>query len=496
MRRQFLRRLAKDEGGNVLPLFAAGIFPLIALVGGAMDISIAYMARSKLQKACDAGVLAGRQSMTGTQFGDSEKGQAKKFFDFNFPTGLYSSKKVKFDVVQNSYARSELKGTASADIPTSLMRVFDYNEISIAVSCNAKKDLGHNDIVMVLDVTGSMNDAPSTGGGSKISKLRSGTSGLYRALEANDGSTTRYGIVPYSHTVNVGRSLQNRDIVVEQQYVDGYYYKYWGNTYFAHTGLRTVHINQSSWNKGNGGGNSGGNRQGFRTSGNACIEERASFGYDNNPIKYANSVTLQDIDGMPANGNDSAKQFGRYDPGVQMGHSQDGCPSEATTLREYDNETAFNNAISAATARVTGGTYHDIGMLWGLRFISRNGFFASENPEKRGQYPVNQHIVFMTDGKLDTGDTLYSAYGVDRYTNRIQGSGTRTQKHVSRFDSICVLAKSMKVTVWVIALDVTDVDSVKKCATSDSHFHTSDGSDLEEIFETIGRGIGNLRLTE
>ena len=496
MRRPFMNRLARDEGGNVLPLFAAGIFPLIALVGGAMDISIAYMARSKLQKACDAGVLAGRQSMTGTQFGDSEKGQAKKFFDFNFPNGLYNTKNLKFNVAQNSSAASELKGTASADVPTSLMRVFDYTEISISVSCNAKKDLGHNDIVMVLDVTGSMNDAPSTGGGSKISKLRTGASGLYRALETNDGSTTRYGIVPYSHTVNVGRSLRNRDIVVEQQYVDGYFYQNRGRTYFANNGLKTVHINQSSWNIGNGGGNSGGNRQGFRTSGDACIEERASNGYSSNPIEYAGTVSMEDVDGVPANGNDSAMQFGRYDPGVQNGHTQDGCPSEATTLREYANETAFNNAISNATARVTGGTYHDIGMLWGLRFISRNGFFASDNPETRGQYPVNQHIVFMTDGKLDTGPSLYSAYGVDWLTDRMQGSGTQTQKHVNRFESICTLAKSMKVTVWVIALDVTNVDDIKKCATSDSHFHASDGSDLEEVFETIGRGIGNLRLTE
>lgn len=483
---QFLRRLVNDEAGNVLPLFAMGIFPLIGLVGGAMDISIAYMARSKLQKACDAGVLAGRQSMSGIQFGPSEKGQAKEFFDFNYPAGLYNAKKLKFDVVQNSSAVSELKGTASADIPTSLMRVFGFSEISIAVTCNAKKDLGHNDIVMVLDVTGSMQFNPSTGGGSKISKLRTGASSLFRALDTNDGSTTRYGIVPYSHTVNVGRSLRNRDILVEQDYVDG------RNFY----NLKTVHINASSWNVGNGGGNSGGNRKGFRTSGDACIEERASDGYSSNPIEYADTVTLQDVDGTPANGKDSAMQFGRYDPGVQNGQNQVGCPSEATTLREYANETAFNNAISAATARVTGGTYHDIGMLWGLRFVSRNGFFASDNPEKRGQYPVNQHIVFMTDGKLETGGELYSAYGVDRYTNRMQGSGTRNQKHVSRFKSICTLAKSMKVTVWVIALDVTDTDDIKTCATSDSHFKTSDGSDLEEVFESIGRGIGNLRLTE
>jgi hypothetical protein len=175
---------------------------------------------------------------------------------------------------------------------------------------------------------------------------------------------------------------------------------------------------------------------------------------------------------------------------------QVGCPSEATTLQEYADEDAFQTAINKATARVTGGTYHDIGMLWGLRFISRTGFFADDNPTERDNIPVNQHIVFMTDGKLDTGDLLYSAYGIQRYQNRVQGSGSLDAMHIARFQAACSLAKSMGITVWVIALDVTDTDDIDDCATSADHFYTSDGSDLEEVFEKIGQGIGNLRLTK
>ena len=102
----------------------------------------------------------------------------------------------------------------------------------------------------------------------------------------------------------------------------------------------------------------------------------------------------------------------------------------------------------------------------------------------------------MTDGKLDTGGTLYSAHGVENYQERTQGSGSQTDKHVARFEAACKVAKSMGITVWVIALDVTDTDLVDDCATSAGHFYTSDGSDLEEIFENIGQGIGNLRLTQ
>ena len=52
----FLRRLARDRTGNTLAIMASGIIPLIAMVGGAVDMSRAYLASSRLQQACDAGV--------------------------------------------------------------------------------------------------------------------------------------------------------------------------------------------------------------------------------------------------------------------------------------------------------------------------------------------------------------------------------------------------------------------------------------------------------
>jgi hypothetical protein len=397
--------------------------------------------------------------------------------------------------------------------------------------------MGHNDIMLVLDVTGSMADAPSSGGASKISRLREGAMGLYKALESDDGSITRYGIVPYSHTVNVAGSLMNKDILDDQPYAGRWWYdscdynsrrgtisncvsqnadiepkdgvdgsKYNRNIRIVMSGSRNVPVQYSYWN--NAHGYKQGNTEGFRTSGDpdapdqgACIEERPSVGESMSSFKIRNTITRDDVDKGAGNaGNEHELQFGRYDPYIQRGQSQTGCPSEATTLRTYDGEDSFQAAINAATKRVTGGTYHDIGMLWGLRFISRSGFFADDNPSDRDGIPINQHIVFMTDGKLDTGKRLYSAYGVQQYQGRVQGCGSGDSgcnaTHIARFKSACSVAKSMGITVWVIALDVTDTADIKDCATSADHFYTSDGSDLEEVFEKIGQGIGNLRLTK
>ena len=243
-------------------------------------------------------------------------------------------------------------------------------------------------------------------------------------------------------------------------------------------------------------GNTGGNTLAFRTSGNGCIEERPSFGAAATPVRYNDTITLDDVDRQAGNaGNDQELQFGRYDPAIQEGQSQSGCPAEATKLQTYASLTEYTAAINMATARVTGGTYHDIGLLWGLRFISRDGYFSADNPTQRSGVPIRQHIVFMTDGKLDTGARLYSAFGVEQYQQRLNGSGTQNDKHIARFLGACNVAKAKGITVWVIALDVTDTTDISQCATTSAHFFTSDGSDLDKVFAAIGQGIGNLRLT-
>ncbi len=527
--KRIFENLWKDDRGNALAIFAAALAPLVLIIGCGVDLSFAYMARAKMQNACDAAVLAGRQSMDGFVWAAANETEARKFFDFNFPAGTLGTTSLVFDVLQDPADDAQVLGDAHAILPTSLMYIFGYTQIPVAVECNAKRDLGHNDVMLVLDVTGSMDNPPSIGGDKKIVRLRTGTLGLYRALaDTSNNSITRFGIMPYSHTVNVARRLANRDIIADQYYsygtwdwrecdTDGRYIwncatttldnksdapysgfrydnkKYSYFTGFNYVGERLVNISGSSW--ASPGNTVNENRRDFRISGDGCIEERSSIGETVNPVVIRQSVSAEDIDSVAANGNDTAYQWGRYDPGVQEGQSQVGCPSEARKLQQYASETAFANAINAATAKVTGGTYHDIGMLWGARFISRTGMFSSENPTEVGIVPVNQHIVFMTDGKLDTGPTLYSAFGIDTYQNRLSGSGTQDEKHIARFNAICDLVKARGVTVWVIAFDVTDTDDIKNCATSTGHFYTTDGSDLEEIFEKIGRGIGNLRLT-
>ena len=107
----FLVRLAKNRAGNVMPLVAAAVFPMAAMIGGAVDLSRIYMTQARLQNACDAGALAARRSMSGTAPTSADITEGNKFFDFNFPTGSFGtgtvtrsfaagSKTVNMDIVR------------------------------------------------------------------------------------------------------------------------------------------------------------------------------------------------------------------------------------------------------------------------------------------------------------------------------------------------------------------------------------------------------------
>ena len=514
--KQFLSQLGRNTAGNALMLFAAALVPIMLMIGSGIDASITYMARAKLQNACDAGALAGRLAMIGNDWNDETEEEARKFFDFNFPVGTNGVDDVNFTIEQDPDDLSQIIGAASGTVPTSIMFIFGFDTMDISVACDAKRDMGHNDVMLVLDVTSSMLNTPSSGGSeAKIDLLRDGVMGLYRALDNGDtGSITRFGFVPFAQTVNVARSLSNKDILRDQYFVDLNMQtctKVQGKTTCTTTpvGKRLVGANDTYFNNGqNGASDENAIIQGFRTSGYGCIEERPSYGQSYNAGEFTNSttVTLDDINETPRNSQDEDLQFGRYEDVTQEGEWYAGCVSDAKPFATYDTEDDFQTAVNEVTARVYGATYSDLGMLWGIRFSSRDGFLASDNPNEVDDIPVNVHIIYFTDGYTYASNMHYSSFGLERYQNRLLRDGTygdkaggleyTTDNHRERFRNLCTLAKSMGFTVWVIALDTPANTDHSNCATSSAHFFESDGSDLEDKFTAIGQGIGNLRLTK
>lgn len=263
--RGILARLLRDQRGNTIAIMAAAVLPMIGLVGGAVDISRIYLAKVKLQAACDAGSLMGRKVMaTGAWSANDYKArtQAEKIFNHNFRSGAYGTTGLTKSFSEEA---GNVTGIAGVNVPVSILRpalvktskqekvaelkaafvaahsrqptaaevaameavasnhasAKDYG-VLVQTSCQSQMAIPNTDVMFVLDVTGSMDDD------NKLPGLKVAVKCFFESLQKEDissvtptqcGTTAnptagnaadiqvRFGFVPYASNVNVGKLL-------------------------------------------------------------------------------------------------------------------------------------------------------------------------------------------------------------------------------------------------------------------------------------------------
>ena len=557
-----LGRLRRDVRGNTLAIMAAAMIPLTAMVGSGVDMTRAYMAQNRFRQACDAGALAGRRLLAGTTLSANVRAEATKYFEFNFPQGFFQSTPYTLNMSVPTLGTLKIESTSA--IPTTIMNMFGFQTLPISASCSATQDFVGTDIMLVVDMSGSMNCAPGVGGAcnnveawnSKMSALRTAATSLYDTLkEAQDqlhanNLRLRYGFVPYNATINVGRLVyaKNPSYIRTGQYeyntrrpktetvsewktraecteLNGTYFLLWGfipqctysrvstteweygkfpqdiSAYVTGASVRTpTSFNASA-----------------RSTWAGCIEERET----NSTLVNGGTATTAPSDALDLDINripdSDASRWAPWWPEVtvrtdgNMYAGPENCASQASRLREYYNDkTSFTNYL--ASLKPLGSTYHDIGMIWGARFISPDGIFRSstpetndpndpDNPKKLRGFNVRKYIIFMTDGDMAPTLNTYSTYGVEELDKRVLGtaSGSTAQlnRHLQRFRMACNAAKSQNVEVWVIAFSTTLTADMQRCASDPSKAAgISNTPELIAKFEEIGSKIGSLRLSQ
>jgi Flp pilus assembly protein TadG len=198
------------------------VIPLAGLVGGAVDVSRLYLTKTRLQQACDAGALAGRKVMGGGAWNANSNAAttvAVNFFDANFQNGAYGTTGRTRAFTESS---GKVTGTASAVVPMTIMKIFRQSARTLNVTCDAEMALPNTDVMFVLDVTGSMDEVIPGDTSRKIDGMHRAVKCFYEVLAKLDttencGSTPsggtssqvqiRFGFVPYSTNVNVGKLL-------------------------------------------------------------------------------------------------------------------------------------------------------------------------------------------------------------------------------------------------------------------------------------------------
>lgn len=627
-KRPTLRHLIRDNRGNTLLLVAGMMLPMLAFVGAGIDMSRGYMAKSRLQSACDAGVLAARKTQVGPTLSTAASTIGQKYFKANFGTNSFGTYDVVFNVAEAP--GGQLLGSADAKLDTSVMRIFGKQVLTINADCQATMDIADTDVMFVLDTTGSMLETNPSDSENRFDSMKGSVLDFYDELtgKAPAGVKMRFGFVPYAEMVNVGYLLKDEWMVdrweyqsrtpagqgteigvnttqtyftkldsnmttststtpatsmesgyvcpappvgtftsntvtistVEEPYAgppagtkkttkyqvtyngDEYYYSLSGstctlthNTYNNHV-AEFEHVTVPSENKYYtydykpveynvahlGGITSGGSitaplNWDFSdrvVNWSGCIEERttkAQTDYSPMPVE---ALDL-DIDLIPTNDPDTqwrpalpglvfyrnaqAEELntrnGYWNYNDYWGVWANECPAKAAKLATM---TRANVSDYLDTLIARGGTHHDIGMLWGARMISPTGIFGSENGGSQ-----SRHIIFMTDGIIDSGIQRYDSYGyawLDRRRqvdpSAVPDKAYNDDQIEKRFLAICEATRARGITIWAIAFGVTATPAMETCTGNGKTFQADNAAELTKAFRDIAGSIRKLRLTK
>lgn len=251
---------------------------------------------------------------------------------------------------------------------------------------------------------------------------------------------------------------------------------------------------------------------------NGCIEERAATVPTSGTTPVDGAKDL-DIDLIP-DASDPDTQWKAHWP--QITYSRNGaaeefstsnrslrssnCPAAAVRLQEWPTSGGARNAlfesyINSLTAN--GNTSHDNGMLWGARFVSPTGIFAADNETADNGEPISRHIIFMTDGTMEPGPTVYGTLGNYSIDGRFFGFGPFTTNpqlaayQNPRLAAICEQVKNKNVTVWTITFGLPQNTWTRGCATGPQRaYEASSSAALVAAFRQIATSIAELRLVQ
>jgi Flp pilus assembly protein TadG len=458
----FIHMFWRDQKAAVLPYFAFGILALTSAIGLATDTGLGFLTKARMSKALDAaGLAAGR-----IKSGGDITAEALTFFNANFPANQYGAVITKFTAVpsvDNQYITLE----ATADIPTTFMRVAGVDTTSISARTVIHRQTRGMELALVMDNTGSMR------GGGKMDAMKAAAQHLVDILYGGQETQPNFwvSLVPYTATVNVGSNYANW-LDPADRYFDS-------PDPFAPT----------AWK--------------------GCMEARpAPHDQDDatpSSVPFNSYYYAADLDNVWTPIDDSnGAQNGGTGPNL-------GCGPAITPL--VVDKATVTDAISEMQPWHRGGTTSNLGLVWGWRALSpawRGLWGNAQLPLDYDTPALDKVIIVLTDGNNQFYDwpggngagpsgSDYTAYG--RLNDFGYSSKTAARNELNaRFASICEAMKAEGIIIYTITFGngASSAQSLySACASNpDWHWHAPDNAELQTVFEEISEQLSNLRIAE
>lgn len=448
MLKTVLKALLGSTSGAVAALFGFLLPIIIGSAGMAVDLSKAYLVKNRMCLALDAATLA-----VGSSHGDIAvlEDRLDKFIRANYPDQEFGAMQNVSMTIDNNIITSE----ASAEIDTSFMGVLGQKELTVLCSTEVVREVKGLEVVMVVDVTGSMST------NNNIGALRTAAKNFVNILydRASDPASVRVGIVPYASAVNVGPYGLGLDD-------DGLFY----DTPFVENpaGLAFDQAQQTQWH--------------------GCILAR----------DYPDDTLDAQIDwrwdmyrhDFSRAANSYYRSYASY-YNNQYGPNYN-CNKNYIQPLTNDRDTLLDKADLFYPQ---GSTHGNLGMVWGYRVLSPGFPFKEGAAWEDDEW--QKAILMMTDG-VNTVPSTYGAY--EGYLD-YQDKGVNTNELNERFEAVCGELRREGVIVYTVTftsgVNATTRGYYERCATDPTKYiNAPDQADLVEAFERISTELSNLHISK
>lgn len=467
---------ARNEQGNVAMLVAVTLLPIMFILGGAVDIARANVAKAQLQSAIDGAALAAANF---SQNGQTEA-VVRDYIKSNYPqaSSHFSSMEVRANIA-DARNRRVVEVEVDATLQTQFLHMLTIRELDIEVESTAEHAVSKIELAMVLDISSSMR-------GQKVANLKTAAEDFVTdMLEEQNSQTTSINLVPFGGTVNVGPAIFNRFIVdMDDAELDP---------------------DEDDYDEGQSVPN-----EEFRFSnGDTCLE------YPN--TSFNDGLLSEDRHGQ-------VPHFWRW------WNFHPWCPGEASAVLMNAGEMDdIVDRIRGMT--LSDGTGMNYGAMWGLKSLSPAwqgslGGDFSDRPAAYDDTDTLKAMIIMTDGEITEQNrpedyTLLNVHtnrsfntqpnsnsfsnqgnrrNMQRVLNRGNASSNATSNTaVGQFRRVCNEARANGIIVYTIGFQINrnglSNTLLSECATDPSKYIFVEDLDIQAAFDEIAASLSRLRIT-
>lgn len=462
-----LLHFCRNESGMTAPMLALTFMSVAGFIGLAVDAARLQLVQSRLSFALDAAGLAAGATLSTTDI----NAELTKYMQANFPAN-YMGATTPAITSQVSADNMIIDLSASTTVPTTFMGLFGVTTMAVSSTSQITRTSSGLELVMSLDVTGSM-------AGSRITSLKNAATSLVNILYGNKETVDKLwiGLVPFSQAVNIGNTRTN--------WID--------QTHFA-----TLNWGPTAW--------SGCVDARDTSNGDTVDTSPAAQTYkayyspstDLMPSPYTNAnkwVLTRDAWGNPLTYASITSTRG---PGAY-------CPPAITPMTA--NKTTILNGINALTTN--GNTHINLGAIWAWNMLSPNwqGQWGGEMntaglPLAYGTKHMNKAVILLTDGDNTMSQTIYTAYGwlSDGRLGTTTSESTAKTRLDTKLSTVCTAMKNKGIYVYTIVFGSPSTGTknlMKNCASAANYYFLSPTeSQLQGVFNAIADSLSNLRVSQ